>query len=284
MGHLKNVASVLALVPLLGLGATKAAPAPDAQRCEALTGKKLGAYTRIETAAWKPDGDTVITSQATAQVKTAFCRVTGVITPTKDSHIGFEVWLPPPSRWNGDFRGEGSGGSAGNISPGAMNDALEGGYATMSTDNGHVIAVGDPRGGYSQSWSYKHPEKMIDWAWRALHLSTVAAKQVVRDFYGKPAGKNYFVACSAGGHHALMEATRFPSDYDGMVAGAAPYAWSAMMVAHTWNAGPYLRDASAITTESANLLARKVMAACDRLDGLEDGVCSDPRRCTVDPG
>ncbi|HEY0266937.1 MAG TPA: tannase/feruloyl esterase family alpha/beta hydrolase, partial [Rhizomicrobium sp.] len=171
------------------------------------------------------------------------------------------------------------GGSAGNISPGPMNQALLQGYATMSTDNGHV----DGAGNYGLNWAYRHPEKMIDWGWRALHLSTVAAKRVVRDFYGKAAGKNFFVACSAGGHHAIMEATRFPADYDGMVAGAAPWKWTALMLGHTWNSIPALKDPAAVTAASVAILNRRMIAACDRLDGVADGLIADPRRCTVDP-
>jgi len=173
------------------------------------------------------------------KVSAPFCRVIGVATPTPDSHIGFEVWLPPASSWNGKFRGEGSGGSAGAISPGPMRDALLGGYATMSTDNGHVDGA---NGEHGLSWAYRHPEKMIDWAWRGLHLSTLAAKKTVTAFYGKPAGKNYFISCSAGSHHAIMEATRFPSDYDGMVGGAAPWKWTALMLGHTWNSMPAMKD------------------------------------------
>ena len=278
MRHLKSFASILALLPLLGIAATHAAPHGDAEGCAALAGKNFGPG-KIESAQWKPDGDTV----GTTKVEQPFCRAIGVSTPTKDSHIGFEVWLPPTASWNGNFRGEGSGGSAGAISPGPMRDALAMGYATMSTDNGHLTDNTDPLGGYSQHWADHHPQKMIDWAWRALHLSTVAAKDVVKSFYGKPAGKNYFVACSAGGHHALMEATRFPADYDGMVAGAAPWQWTNLMIGHTWNAGPFLHDASTITPDSAAILSRRVMAACDKLDGVEDGVIADPRRCKVDP-
>jgi len=107
---------------------------------------------------------------------------------------------------------------------------------------------------------------------------------VVRAFYGKPAGKNYFIACSAGGHHALMEATRFPADYDGFVAGAAPWKWTSLMFGHTWNARPVLQDPGAVTAESLAILGRRMMAACDKLDGVEDGIMADPRRCTVDPG
>lgn len=283
MGPLKTAVSAAALAPFLLSGTVHAAkPAAghgDAQSCTALSGRTIAPNTVIQSAAYLSDGGTV----GTTSVGVAFCRVIGVATPTPDSRIGFEVWLPPAGQWNGKFRGEGSGGSAGAISPGPMRDALMSGYATMSTDNGHLTDPSDPLGGSGQRWAYKHPQKMIDWAWRALHLSTVAAKAVVRDFYGKPSARNYFIACSAGGHHALMEATRFPNDYDGFVAGAAPWKWTALMFGHTWNAGPALRDPTAITAESVAILNRHMVAACDKLDGVEDGVISDPRRCTVDP-
>jgi feruloyl esterase len=281
MGHLRILA-LAALLPLLAASASRAeGPQSDAQRCAALTGKTIAPDTVIQSASWKPEGDTVSTSVATVAVTQPFCRVIGVATPTRDSHIGFEVWLPPASAWNGNFRGEGSGGSAGNISPGPMNQALAAGYATMSTDNGHVDGAG---GNYGLDWAYQHPEKMIDWGWRALHLSTVAAKQVVARFYGRTAGQNYFIACSAGGHHALMEATRFPADYDGYVAGAAPWKWTSLMLGHTWNSIPALKDPTAVTAESVAILNRRMTAACDKLDGVEDGLIADPRRCAVDPG
>jgi len=280
MGTLKASVCIAALLPVLAASGLTAKPAAgDAASCAALAGRTIAPNTVVQSADYLPDGATV----GSTTISAPFCRVIGLATPTSDSHIGFEVWLPPASRWNGKFRGEGSGGSAGAISPGPMRDALAMGYATMSTDNGHLTDPADPLGGSGQRWAYRHPEKMIDWAWRALHLSTVAAKQVVRDFYGKPSGKNYFVACSAGGHHALMEATRFPADYDVYVAGAAPWKWTSLMFGHTWNARPALKDASAITADSVAILNRRMVAACDKLDGLKDRVISDPRRCSVDP-
>jgi feruloyl esterase len=279
MPDFKALGLAFVLLPALAAGSDAAKPVPgrgDAASCTALAGKTIAPDTKIESADYLPDGGTV----GTAKVSVPFCRAIGVATPTADSHIGFEVWLPPAGQWNGKFRGEGSGGSAGAISPGPMRDALLGGYATMSTDNGHVD---DANGEHGLSWAYKHPEKMIDWAWRALHLSTVAAKKTVTAFYGKPAGKNYFISCSAGSHHAIMEATRFPSDYDGMVGGAAPWKWTALMLGHTWNSMPAMKDQSALTAQSVAILNRGMIKACDRLDGLEDGIIADPRRCTVDP-
>jgi feruloyl esterase len=275
---LKTYASLAALMPFLAVGVTYAAKTAvghgDASSCAALTGRTVAPHTVVESATYAAEGDTV----NNPKVAVPFCRVIGVATPAADSHIGFEVWLPPAASWNGDFRGEGSGGSAGALSPGAMRDALMAGYATMSTDNGHLDTAS---GG--MLWALHHPEKKIDWAWRALHLSTVAAKDVVRQFYGKASKKNYFISCSAGSHHAIMEATRFPQDYDGLVGGAAPWRWTGLMFGHTWNSVPALKDPTALTAESVAILHRGMIAACDMLDGVKDGVISDPRRCTVDP-
>ena len=281
MKNLYFTASVSVLVLATALSTVPATPQPsgDAANCAALQGRKIAPDTVIDRATWSLDGDTV----GGTKISQPFCRVSGIATPTADSHIGFEVWLPAASAWNGKFRGEGSGGSAGALSPGPMREALAAGFATMSTDNGHLTDNTDPLGGSAQGWAFKHPEKMIDWAWRGLHLSTVAAKQTVAAFYGKPSAQNYFLACSAGGHHALMEATRFPADYDGYVAGDAPWKWTSLMFGHTWNAQPVLHDINAVTAQSAAILNRRMIAACDKLDGVEDGIIADPRRCTVDP-
>lgn len=269
----------------LGLSAARPSRAADDARpdesavCAALAGSTIAPDTVIESASYAPAGTRV----ADTTVSVPFCRVLGVATPTRDSRIGFEVWLPPAASWNGNFRGEGSGASAGAISPGPMGAALRSGFATMSTDNGHLNDPNDPLGASGQRWAYGHPQKKIDWAWRALHLSTIGAKAIVRQYYGRAAARNYFIGCSAGGHHALMEATRFPQDYDGVLAGAAPWKWTSLMLGHTWNSVPALKDPGALTAESVAILHRRMVAACDRLDGVEDGIIADPRRCTVDP-
>ena len=216
--RLKTFVSVFALFPLMSLAPVgHAAPAHgDAARCQALSGKMIAPNMKVLSAEFDADGMTVEKTKVDVPV----CRIVGEATPTKDSRIGFEVWLPPASTWNGKFQAEGSGGSAGAISPGPMLTALKAGYATMSTDNGHVTDPNASNGGNEQGWALGHPEKMVDFAYRALHVSTVAAKTIVQRFYGKKASESYFVGCSQGGHHALMEATRFPADYDGIVAGA----------------------------------------------------------------
>src|SRR5260370_24925633 len=177
----KAFAYSAALLSFLSAGAIHAAKPVvgrgDAGSCAALVGRTIAPDTVIQSATYASEGDTV----SNIKVAVPFCRVIGVVTPTPDSHIGFEVWLPPLSAWNGDFRGEGSGGSAGAISPGAMRDALLSGYATMSTDNGHLD---DSTG--SQILAFRHPEKRIDLAWRAPPPPTIPAQGLGRDVYWKP--------------------------------------------------------------------------------------------------
>ena len=131
--------------------------------------------------------------------------------PTDDSDIKIEVWLPA-SGWNGKFQAVGNGGWAGVISYGAMAEALRDGYATSSTDTGHV--------GGSGSFALGHPEKVVDFGYRSEHEMTVKSKAIIEAFYGSAAQMSYWNGCSTGGRQGLKEAQRFPDDYDGIVAGA----------------------------------------------------------------
>src|SRR5262249_4582767 len=141
----------------------------------------------------------------------AFCRVVAAATPTSQSDINFELWLPLPSAWNHIFRGEGTGGSLGAIDFPLMANAIQRNYATMANDNGHT----------GSNWSFAaQPERVVDFGHRAQHATTVAAKAIVNAYYGRAQKYSYFYGCSQGGHHALMEAQRYPNDYDGIVAGA----------------------------------------------------------------
>ena len=148
----------------------------------------------------------------TALTVPAFCRVEATARPTGDSEIKFEVWIPAADAWNGKFQGVGNGGYQGSISYAAMATALRRGYATASTDTGHT--------GDDVMFGKGHPEKVVDFGWRAIHLMTDTAKLIVRNATGRFASKSYFVGCSSGGHQAMSEAQRFPDDYDGIVAGA----------------------------------------------------------------
>jgi len=160
------------------------------------------------------------------QVSVPFCRIVGVATPTSDSHIGFEVWLPPPRLGMASISRRTRAVQLALSPPGAMEVALTAGYATLATDNGHVTDPNAPNGTNEQGWALGHPQKMVDFAWRPVHVSSVAAKNIVARFYGKKPSLSYFVGCSSGGRQAFMEATRFPGDFDGIVAGAPAWHWT----------------------------------------------------------
>ena len=210
----------------------------------------------------------------------AFCRVAGVSRPEAGSEIGFEVWLPGPEAWNGRFQGIGSGGSAGAIRYPQLAAAVAAGYAAVATDNGHTSTSG-----FDGSWALGHPERLVDFGYRAQHEATVAGKAVTAAYYGRPADYAYFVGCSQGGHHALMEAQRYPDDYDGIVAGAPANYWIGLMTGELWSGLATTRDPEQdLPRAKLPVLGAAVMAACDALDGLEDGLIDDPRACDFDPG
>jgi feruloyl esterase len=202
----------------------------------------------------------------------AACRVVGRVTPA----ITFEVWMPVVN-WNGKFQAVGGGGFAGVISYGAMATALRRGYATASTDTGHSTPGG--------SWALGHPELVTDYAYRAIHEMTVKAKAVIAAFYEKGPRLSYFVGCSTGGRQGLMEAQRFPNDYDGIVAGAPANFFTHLMAGSLWPAAATLKDpAAALTPGKLALLNKAALAACDARDGAADGLIENPAACRFDPG
>jgi feruloyl esterase len=142
-----------------------------------------------------------------------FCRVHGSIKPTTDSDIRFELWLPAEN-WNGKFMQTGNGGAAGSIVYGSLAEALARGYAVANTDTGHQGGAGD------FAWAAGHPEKLTDYAYRAVHELTVVGKALTAARYGKRPERSYWNGCSTGGRQGLKEAQRFPDDYDAIVAGA----------------------------------------------------------------
>jgi feruloyl esterase len=203
----------------------------------------------------------------------AHCRVQMVLKPTADSLINMELWLPTQN-WNGKFMGVGNGGFAGSIQ-GLNNDmpqALRLGYATAGTDTGH-----QEQGG---SWAIGHPEKMIDFGYRSTHEMTLKAKQIVKAFYDENAKYSYFKGCSTGGRMALMEAQRYPDDYDGIIAGSL-----ANRHIHMWTAGVARsielsrHPEGSLTAEKATLVNQLVMGTCDT---LQEGFLNDPQQCKVD--
>jgi tannase/feruloyl esterase len=208
----------------------------------------------------------------------AFCRVAGEIKPTEDSDIKFEVWMPA-ANWNGKFMGIGNGGWSGEIWYPFMGVALRRGYATASTDTGHEGDGGDA------SFALGHPEKVIDFGYRAVHEMTVKAKAIIAAFYGADALKHsYWNGCSSGGKQGLKEAQRFPKDYDGIIAGAPANFWTHLSVSGIWIGEATLENpTSYLPKEKYAVLHNAAVEACDALDGVKDGVLENPKRCHFDP-
>jgi hypothetical protein len=214
----------------------------------------------------------------------AFCRVEGTIHPTSDSNIEFEVWMPE-SGWNGRYLGVGNGGFSGaiNYTGGAGNgpgmaEAVIGGYATSSTDTGHKGTAVDA------SWALRHPEKVTDYAYRAIHLTAVNAKTIIGAFYEGEVQKSYFSSCSNGGRQALIESQRYPADYAGIVAGDPSWFATHLSAAQVWNTQALMaKQNSYIRASKLPAIAAAVVERCDALDGITDGVLDDPRNCQFDP-
>ena len=209
-----------------------------------------------------------------------FCRVQGLSRPTRDSNIYFEVWLPL-RRWNLKFLSSGEGGYAGALNytrlglDGGLDEILRRGYATASTDTGHDST--------DMWWAIGHRQRAFDYLFRSKHLVTIAAKGLIRAFYGRPPTHSYFNSCSNGGRQALLEAQRFPEDYDGYVVGAPWNFQSHSNAGFVWNAQAISAPGAAIPVEKLPAINAAVLEACDANDGLVDGVIADPSTCAFDP-
>ena len=247
-----------------------------AATCESLQSLSLP-ETTILSAALVPAGPFTTTPASATQKPQTFqipveaCRVTGVIKP----QVNFEVWMPA-SNWNGKFQGVGGGGFAGVISYGAMVTALGRGYATASTDTGHNTPGG--------SWALNRPDLILDYAYRAIHEMTVRSKEIVKTFYGNAPRLSYFAGCSTGGRQGLMEAQRFPADYDGIVAGAPANYFTHLMAGTLWNAIATMKEEARLSPAKFTVLNKGALAACDAGDGVTDGLITNPPACKFDPG
>ena len=206
-----------------------------------------------------------------------FCRVAATLKPSGDSDIKIEIWMPT-SGWNAKFIAEGNGGWAGTISYADMGVALERGYAVASTNTGHDGAFDDA------SFASGHPEKLIDFGYRAVHEMTAKAKAIIAAYYGSAPRHSYWDGCSTGGRQALMEAQRFPADFDGLIAGA-PANYMTHLQAHSlWIAQAVHKDETRyIPPAKYSIIHNAVLRECDALDGVKDGVLEDPTLCKFDP-
>jgi feruloyl esterase len=204
----------------------------------------------------------------------AICRVAATLKPTSDSDIRIEVWLPT-ANWNGKLEAVGNGAWAGSISYRDLATAVTAGWAAVSTDTGHTETTA--------AFVVGHPEKLIDFAYRAVHEMTLAAKPIVSAYYGKNPARVYFNGCSTGGRQALAEAQRYPNDYDGIVAGAPANYPTHLQGAQVWTAQITNQSDGYIPPAKYPMVHKAVLEACDALDGVKDRVLEDPRRCHFDP-
>ncbi len=259
-------AVVLALAPL---------SAAEAADCAGLAGMTLGNATVIDaTAVSPPFAVSGMDPPKPVAVAAPFCRVQGILKPTPDSAIRFEVWLPPASAWNGKYQGVGNGGFAGSLIYPAMNWGLAAGYAVSGTDTGHT---GSP---IASGWAVGHPEKVVDFGWRAIHETAVVSKAIVGAYYGRTAAHAYFTGCSDGGREALMEAQRFPEDYDGIVAGAPANKWTWLVATAIWDEQALAAVPGGLPAAKLPAITKAVLAACHGADGY----LGDPGKCRFDPG
>ena len=232
--------------------------------CAALTSAALP-DVRITEAAAIPAAP-----QARAGAKVAHCRVRGVI----GVETRFELLLPDD--WNRRFFMGGAGGFAGAVENMAVS-SVNSGYATVGTDAGHqgIAILGN--------WAVGHPDRVVDYAHRAVHRTAEVAKLLIAAYYGSAPVKSYFYGCSNGGREALMEAQRYPADFDGIVAMAPAADFTATTARFLatlqalYPAGDYTRPT--VTAENLALVQNRVLAACDARDGVADGVLEDPRQC-----
>ncbi len=207
----------------------------------------------------------------------AFCRVTATLTPTPDSDIKIEVWMPA-ANWNGKLVGIGNGIWAGTIGYFSMAEPVTRGYAVVATDTGHV------GNGLDALWAIDHRQKLIDFAYRAVHEMTVKAKLILAEYYGRKEQTSLWVSCSTGGRQGLMEAYRYPEDYNGISAMAPANPMVNLMIGSVWTGYAAMKDeAHRLTMSNMMAVQKAFIEQCDARDGLKDGIVADPEDCHFDP-
>lgn len=270
-----RIAALIAIVVGLATRVADATPIP----CESMGEVKLsnGAVLSAEAVpagAFTPPNATNAAAAAGFTSLPAFCRVTSKLTPSADSDIRVEVWLPL-SGWNHKIQAAGNGGLGGTMPYPALANAVRAGYAAAGTDTGHV--------GGNADFVRGHPEKLVDFAHRAIHEMTVTAKTIVTAHYDMRPSRSYFNSCSTGGRQALIEAQRYPQDFDGIVAGDPSWDQMRLYAARVWlNTYVNRSPAAVIPTSKYPMIHNAVLDKCDALDGVKDGVLEDPSRCSFD--
>jgi feruloyl esterase len=270
---------VVVLVLMFGVcGRTMAGP------CESIATLAL-IDTRITMAQVVPAGAFVPTQSLFDSLGLApytalppFCRVAGHVSPVADSDIAFEVWLPI-SEWNGKLVAIGNGGYSGEIWFPFMAGPLGAGYVAAGTDTGHAGGLDDA------TFALGHPEKVIDYGYRAVHELAVRAKAITIALYGRSPRHTFWNGCSTGGRQGLIEVQRYPEDFDGVVAGAPSNYLTGLGSKSVMVSQGILEDAANfIPPDKLKMLHEAVLAACDAQDGVTDAVIENPQRCDFDPG
>src|SRR5262245_13715530 len=269
----------LLTIAILGVAAVPASAQPFAN-----AKASLASYTVANTmpgktceslSSFKADGVTTIQARVVAATATMpqHCRVVGVIEP----EVAFEINLP--DRWNRRFYMTGNGGLAGDAvdtpNNADRNAGLSNGFVHARTNTGHD-AQKEPSGSFILS----NPRKAIDYAYRAVHVTADLAKKVAANYYGQPVQYSYWNSCSNGGRQGLLEAQRYPDDFDGIVANAPWVDQTGFTVGAMWNQKAMTQ--APVSPAKMVLVAQKVMEKCDALDGLKDGLVDDPRVCQFD--
>ncbi|WP_126172268.1 tannase/feruloyl esterase family alpha/beta hydrolase [Altericroceibacterium xinjiangense] len=267
----KKAALAVAALPLLATACSMQGTQPasiaalgEMDRCSAVSGTLFGA--REAQGRW-------VAADANAALP-AYCEVTGTLSPAAGSNIGVVYRLP--ANWNGKLLGIGGGGWAGNVTLMGAAEGLKKGYATLQTDAGHSgTSVWD------LSWT-SNPEAVTDFQYRAIHEMTVAGKQLARAYYGRPQDRSYFQGCSTGGRMALMEAQRFPGDYEAIISAAPVYSLQVQTSAVLRN-NTFAQPGAGFSKAQLQLVNDAVLKACDAQDGVTDDVIPNPRTCNWKP-
>ena len=287
----RRSAPVLLLVLLAGF-LIASIPAAAQQSCESLASVKIPNVTITKVTAGKP-GDS-LAAQAGGMgnvpgraIKSPYCRIQALSAPTSDSHIGIEVWLPDPANWNGKFLAAGNPGFIGGLTASGLAGIMEQGYVAGGTDTGHVDSDNPDRNTQGFKWAIGHPEKWADWGYRAVHEMVVVTKTMAEKYYGKPINYSYWNSCHNGGNQGLNEAQRYPDDFDGIVAADPAFWISHLQPGSLYISWVALKDGVGapghIPPAKVASLNKAALAACDKDDGLEDGLIVDPTKCKFDP-
>ena len=256
------LAALIAVFLCTGLAVINAAGQAGTSSCATAAALKLPDVKITEAVA--------VPAATTGQLRAAHCRVNGVI----GTEIKFQLLLP--ETWNGKFFMGGGGGFVGSIQNSAAN-TVNNGYATVGTDTGHQ------GGGTDASWAYNNLERQLNFGYLAVHRTAEVAKAIISSYYGRTATRSYFQGCSRGGGQALMEAQRYPEDFDGIIAGAPAFDWTGIGATFIRNMQVAFPDPTKLTPtftpDVLKTVEATIVAACDANDGVKDGIIDDPRMC-----